>query len=63
MTTLILSGGGYSGNWLPLIAPLAAIVIILYAGDAAIKFVKKRRLHTHAPMDGDANITDNSNPL
>ncbi|MCD6012169.1 MAG: hypothetical protein K0Q79_2031 [Flavipsychrobacter sp.] len=48
MADLLLSGGGYpSDNWLPLISPLVALVIILYSGDFIIKFIKKRRTIRH----------------
>ena len=64
MTTLFLSGGGYSGNWLPLLVPLAAIVILLYMGDKMIMFIKNRRLHRHEPITGgDPTPTDDPNSL
>ncbi len=48
MATILLSGGGYSGNWLPLITPLAVIVIIFYAADFLRGYLKQRKLHKQA---------------
>ena len=44
MSALILSGVGGSTNWLPLIFPLVAIVIILKGGEFFIKFIKRKQL-------------------
>lgn len=65
MAGLFLSGGGYpKDNWLPLISPLVALVIILYSADFIIKYIKKRRiLKDHAAADIDqSDIFNNTNP-
>ncbi len=65
MHTLILSGVGGSSNWLPLMFPLAAIVVVVYAIDVIARYIKKRKLHNEeksvddltAPIDNsDKNI-------
>jgi hypothetical protein len=43
MSALILSGVGGSTNWLPLIFPLVAVVVVAYSVDFIIKYVKKRK--------------------
>ncbi len=58
MNNLFLSGGGYGANWLPLIAPLLAIAILLYAGDATIKYLKNRKLRTTRQALGELNHLD-----
>ncbi len=58
MTTLFLSGGGYGANWLPLIAPLLLFAILLYVGDATIKFLKKRKLRTSHPATDEITHLD-----
>jgi hypothetical protein len=45
MTVLILSGGSYGANWLPLLLPLAAIILIYKGVDASLQLVRKRKLH------------------
>jgi hypothetical protein len=45
MLAILLSGVGGSSNWLPLIFPLAAIVIIAKSVELLIHFIRKRRLH------------------
>ena len=44
MKILILSGVGGSTNWLPLIYPLIALIIIIYLTDFVIKYVKKKKV-------------------
>ncbi len=44
MQVLILSGVGGSSNWLPLVLPLAGIVVIAYSIDFLVRYLKKRRL-------------------
>ena len=43
MDTILLSGVGGSTNWMPLVFPLIAVMIIVYAVDFTIRFFKKRR--------------------
>lgn len=57
MATLLLSGTGGSANWLPLILPLAAVALVLYATDMVIKLVKKRKLH-RSHMAGEMEATE-----
>jgi hypothetical protein len=65
MTTIILSGVGGSTNWLPLIFPLIALLVVAKGVDMLFHFVKSRRLHhadnlaheTGAPFD-DAREND-----
>jgi hypothetical protein len=42
--TIILSGAGGSNNWLPLILPFVAIVVIMKIGEIAVKYVRRKRL-------------------
>ncbi len=52
MKALFLSGVGGSTNWLPLIFPLVAVVVVAYSVDFIIKFVKKRKaLHEQQLAD------------
>jgi hypothetical protein len=60
MAAIVLSGGGYSGNWLPLVFPLVGVLFIIYAIDFIVKFVKKRRLHHHIANDHSAGFEDSS---
>jgi len=51
MTTILLSGGGGSNNWLPLmLVPLAAI-LILKGAQSLIQFIKRKRTHHHSNID------------
>ena len=43
MSALLLSGVGGSTNWLPLIFPLVAVVVIAYSVEFIIRYVKKRK--------------------
>lgn len=62
MATLILSGVGGSTNWLPLVFPLAGIVLVIYGVDLAVKLVKKWKLHHHMHgHPGSFEDTDNHN--
>lgn len=60
MATLILSGGAYGANWLPLVYPLVGIVIVLYTVDFIIKFFKKRKLHKENQLMNDLSSADNT---
>ncbi len=42
MLTIILGGWG-GGNWLPMILPLIALVLIAKGGELLVKYIKKRR--------------------
>lgn len=44
MAAIILSGGSYGANWLPLIFPLAAIIIIVKGVELLVHFIRKRKL-------------------
>ncbi len=44
MAIIILSGVGGSSNWLPLILPLVAIVLLLKLGEITINIIKRKRL-------------------
>ncbi len=66
MGTLLLSGVGGSSNWLPLVFPLAAVVVMIYFIDFIVKFVKKRKqahlnrlINEHTSSYADQEITDN----
>lgn len=43
MATIFLSGAGGSTNWLPLILPIAALLLILLSFDFVVKLIKKWR--------------------
>ena len=58
MSAMLLSGVGGSTNWLPLVYPLVGIVMVLYAVDFIIKFVKKRRLHKENQLISEMNSMD-----
>jgi hypothetical protein len=56
MAALLLSGGAYGADWLPLISPLVVILMILYAIDLGMKYYKKWRLGKENRL-----IKDNTN--
>ena len=58
MKVLILSGVGGSSNWLPLMFPLAAIVLVIYAIDVIVRYIKKRRQH-----DQEKPVNDLATPI
>lgn len=58
MHTLILSGVGGSSNWLPLMFPLAAIVVVVYAIDVIVLYIKKRKLHNE-----EKSVDDLTTPI
>lgn len=43
MATIILSGAGGSTNWLPLILPIAAFLIVLLSFDFIVRQIKRWR--------------------
>ncbi len=43
MPVLIL-GGAPDGNWLPLLLPLAAILLVLLCAEQVARYLKKRKL-------------------
>ena len=59
MKHILLSSFG-SADWVPLLFPLVAIVIIYYCVDYGIKFFKKWKLNRKNKLGGD-NIPENSN--
>ncbi len=69
MAALFLSGGSSGANWLPLLFPLAVLLVILYAVDLTMKFIKKRKLRKenelidelHSQEDTNAHIIDHPN--
>jgi hypothetical protein len=59
MTAIILSGVGGSTNWLPLIFPLVALIVVAKGIDMLVHYVKNRRLHHgHSIVDPNANYED-----
>ena len=65
MKTLILSGAGGSTNWLPLIFPLIALLLLGYGIDLFIKYVKRRKLLRENELINDLNghFEDLSGPI
>ena len=53
MKALLLSGVGGSTNWLPLISPLVAIIIVAYSIDFLIKYFKKRKALREQQLSDD----------
>ena len=59
MTTIILSGVGGSTNWLPLIFPLVALIVVAKGIDMFVHYLKNRRLHHgHSVADVNTNYED-----
>ena len=60
MTAIILSGVGGSVNWLPLILPLVAILLILKFSETIIHFFKRKKLshENHTLNDVSTSFED-----
>ena len=65
MKTIILSGVGGSSNWLPLLSPLVALLVIAYTINFLIKYFKKRKLLRENQLIEDLNghFEDVSGPI
>lgn len=51
MANILLSGGPSGANWLPLIVPLVAIVLVIYAADHIGAFFRQKKLRRHQLHD------------
>ena len=65
MKTIILSGVGGSSNWLPLLSPLVALLVIAYTINFLIKYFKKWKLLRENQLIEDLNghFEDVSGPI
>ena len=57
MTTIMLSGVGGSTNWLPLVLPLVAFLLLLQFGQVMVHFIKAK-LHHYSRPGNDQAFTD-----
>ncbi len=57
MATIILSGVGGIVNWLPLVLPLVAIVLVAWGIENLVRFVKNRKMKKQEQLCSDAPMS------